>query len=173
MTIDSTGMPALRARLGKGRSRAAMREVAGILVETADAARTWIQTHYEELFKHAEGHDPDAPDVDSEGTLGGSLWRGDEPRPAVDMHVELGWGVIYGRVLEFGPKERGPKVIVVKRAKALRMLGAGAAGGMGPTQVIYRKSSTYIWKPSMLRPHMMKAMDAVTPHMLERIAGVV
>jgi hypothetical protein len=162
MTIDSTGMPALRVRLGKGRSRAAMREVAGILVETADAARTWIQTHYEELFRHANP-DPDAEDIDPEATLGGSLWRGDEPRPAADMMVELGWGVIHGRILEFGPKERGPKKIVVKRANALRI---GTAGG-----VIYRKSSTYIWKPSMLRPHMMKAMDAVTPHMLERIAG--
>ena len=101
------------------------------------------------------------------GSLTGGLWRSEAQGGAITG----GWSgpsAVYGPSLEHGPKDKGPKPIYPKnvlskgygstgasgRAKrsagapilALRIITAGGA-------VIFRRSSTYVWKASMLRPH--------------------
>jgi hypothetical protein len=39
-----------------------------------------------------------------------------------------------------------------------------------PAANVYRKSSTYVWKPSMLRPHFAKAIEATAPTLMAAIA---
>jgi hypothetical protein len=153
--LVSQGIPQLRARL-IGEDMGA--KIGQALVEGADAAIAWIGENYDTLF-HSEVDDADR----DKGDLRDSLWRSDAPTcTAANVTVEMGWGVIYGKVLEFGPEEKGPKKVTVKRAKAMRI--------HTPFGVVYRKSSTYVWKPSMLRPHFAKAIEATAPTLMAAIA---
>lgn len=153
--LTSQGLPRLRARLLANAVDTNM-QIGQALIDGADAAIAWIKEHYGELFTSEDPSDD----------LKDSLWRSDAPMMTdANATVEMGWGVLYGKALEFGPEEKGPKAVHVKRAKALRIHIPGG--------VIYRKSSTYVWKPSMLRPHFAKAIEATRPALMAALAKAI
>lgn len=61
------------------------------------------------------------------------------------LEMDIGWGVPYGRVLEFGPLRRRIWTIKPKRGKVLRFKAGGG--------IVFARSVTRVWEKSQLRPH--------------------
>lgn len=132
--------------------------IMGKALETyLDMLIAWIRTNEDSLFNPKQEEDPN--DTTGGMTLAESLW-GDAAQVSGDeATIEGGWGVMHGRIMEFGPRDKGPKKIVPKNVKTdgspIRALRWKSGRG-----VVYRRSSTYRWKRSMLRPHWRKAIAA-------------
>jgi hypothetical protein len=95
------------------------------------------------------------------GLLAGSLWDSGAKRRGNKAYIRLGWGYLYGSVLEFGPNKTMWE-IRAKYKKALRIpLRTG---------VIYRKRVIHRWNSTMLREHYGPAIDAAWPLIETKLA---
>lgn len=123
------------------------------LERQADAAIAYIGNNQASLFTNPTGN------------LRDNLFREEHKARGTRVSVRAGWmlGGWYGRVLEYGPRDKGPKKILPGKSLsttsglptvALRWVSKGTGA------VNYRRSSTYVWKDSMKRPHWKKAVDA-------------
>jgi hypothetical protein len=163
-TIQCTirGDKAWRRALVGGQEKLA--SVVGVALEkAADEVIAWIGNHQASIFTNPTGN------------LRNNLFREEFKAFSTRVRVRAGWmqGGWYGRVLEYGPRNKGPKPILP--GKSLSTGGRfGTDKGVGmPTRalrwvsggaVIYRRRSTYLWKPSMKRPHWRKAADELRGH---------
>lgn len=103
------------------------------------------------------------------GSLSRSLWKHPFKAQGTRVTVQAGWGVKYGRVLEYGPRK---KVWTILPGKGPVAPGWNRAGqptkylhwvdqfaGIGPRREYFRTKVTHVWTEAQKRPHWKKAID--------------
>ena len=95
------------------------------------------------------------------GMLSQSIYRERQARPKNGfLGIGIGWGLPYGRILEYGPSVSA-WVIRPKFRKALRFWMEGIGGG----GIVYRRYVLHRDYPSHRRPHLVSAAEAVNFYM--------
>lgn len=121
------------------------------LERQADAAIAYVGEKQGSLFTNPSGQ------------LARSLWKHPFRATGTRVTVQAGWGVKYGRVLEYGPRK---KVWTILPGKGPVAPGWNRAGQPtirlkwgGPSGEHFARKVTHVWTEAQKRPHWKKAID--------------
>ena len=141
----------------------------------ADRARTEIRRD-RTLFHYAQQPiDDGRGQRRRKGALKASLWVGRAKRSSgKSLSVEMGWGVPYGPVLEWGPRVRQ----WIIRPRGFRVAKRGGVAGVKSlrfrvgNEIVYARKVVHTWSRDQLRPHWTPTLDALEPQILDDLGKV-
>jgi len=98
------------------------------------------------------------------GALARSLWKHPFKAQGTRVSVQAGWGVKYGRVLEYGPRRKTWTILPGKGPVAAGWNRSGQPTihlkWSSPAGDHFARKVTHVWTEAQKRPHWKKAIDA-------------
>lgn len=98
------------------------------------------------------------------GKLQESISKGRVRRRRGAISIDMGWGVPYGKTVEFGPRKKTWKI----RARFAKALRFQAGGG-----IVFAKEVTHRWTPAEQRPHFAPTIKRLAPRIRKTLGIIV